>query len=263
MPGVVVGLARGDGSSPALTWGSAEACVRGLALTVVHAWDTPVGVSVDLDEGAFPGVAGAVRSCAVPGPAAAALLATEPELLVLGSAGSAAHLSRLTRVVVLQAACPVVVVHGDPTAAHGRVVVGVDGTAASLGALHWAAQEARLRGAELAVVHAWQLHPASVRDVVQPGRAVPLQRGVALARLRDWVAGTLGELGVELLATHGAPLDALLQAAASADLLVVGRGSHRGMSRVLHGAVDREVGGLSPCPVAVIPWLPSRTGTRV
>jgi len=41
----------------------------------------------------------------------------------------------------------------------GRVVVGVDGSAGSLQALHWALREAQLRGAPVHAVLAWQFHP--------------------------------------------------------------------------------------------------------
>jgi nucleotide-binding universal stress UspA family protein len=42
----------------------------------------------------------------------------------------------------------------------GRIVVGVDGSAASGGALRWALQEAKLRGVPLCAVHAWEFHPS-------------------------------------------------------------------------------------------------------
>ena len=42
----------------------------------------------------------------------------------------------------------------------GRVVVGVDGSAGSLQALHWALREAQLRGASVHAVLAWRFHPS-------------------------------------------------------------------------------------------------------
>ncbi len=58
---------------------------------------------------------------------------------------------------VYGASVPVVVVHGRSAAPaeSGPVVVGVDGSACSLAALRWAAQEAALRRASLRILHAW------------------------------------------------------------------------------------------------------------
>ncbi|ABD11512.1 universal stress protein UspA-like protein [Frankia casuarinae] len=58
---------------------------------------------------------------------------------------------------VYGASVPVVVVHGRSAepAESGPVVVGVDGSACSLAALRWAAQEAALRRASLRIMHAW------------------------------------------------------------------------------------------------------------
>ena len=48
----------------------------------------------------------------------------------------------------------------QPTEQHGRIVVGVDGSPASLCALEWAVGQASLTGAAVQAVTAWQ-YPAA------------------------------------------------------------------------------------------------------
>jgi nucleotide-binding universal stress UspA family protein len=36
----------------------------------------------------------------------------------------------------------------------------------------------------------------------------------------------------------------------------LGRGEHTGMGRLFHGAVGDDLGGLVPCPVAIVPGPP-------
>ena len=96
------------------------------------------------------------------GDAATALVAacTPADLLVVGSRGrgplGGLVLGSVSQACLAHAPCPVVVVRPQPEQAssRGRVVVGVDGSSHSRQALRVAADEARLRGAVLAVVHA-------------------------------------------------------------------------------------------------------------
>jgi nucleotide-binding universal stress UspA family protein len=75
------------------------------------------------------------------------------------------------------------------------IVVGVDGSKSSSEALKWAAEEARLRGATLKVVRAWQV-PAFAYGYgayVQPATAVVDWRSESEALLDDQVRAVLGE----------------------------------------------------------------------
>jgi nucleotide-binding universal stress UspA family protein len=255
--GVVVGVSRTGQTGPAVRWASAEAAVHGLPLMLLHAWPAHLDLSVELAGEALPGLLGPATACAVHGRAAAVLLAQRPELLVLGGHTGARHVSHLTRACLRHAMCPVVVVPDTERPPTRRVVVGVCGTGASHVALRWAAVEARLRAADLVVVHAWQLHPAAMKDVLRPGRVIPAQQPAALERLRGWVDTVLGTAEVKLHALHGGPLDRLLEVSDEADLIVLGRSTHPGIGRVLHGAVSDDLSGLAPCPVAVIPDVPT------
>jgi nucleotide-binding universal stress UspA family protein len=220
---------------------------------LVHAWDEPLDLVVDLVAGSLPDVSCPVTSCAMQGPVAGVLLGQHPGLLVLGARGGARHVSGVTRTCLHRAGCPVVVVPDVERSATRRVVVGINGSAASRAALTWAAREARMQVANLVVIYAWQVHPTSPRHVLKPSLAKSGQHDAALDRLRGWVGAELGTIDVELQALHGGPLDRLLDLSADADLLVLGRGTPSGVGRLLHGALSDDLSALAPCPIAVIP----------
>ena len=69
------------------------------------------------------------------------------------------------------------------------------------------------------------------------------------------------DVAVEVEATYGGPLDALLDFGSDADLIVLGRRAHSGVSRLLHDALGNDLTSLAPCPVAVIPHSTSPATT--
>lgn len=252
MAGVVVGMKRTTDVS-AVRWASAEAVAAGLGLHLVHAWTDPVNVSVRLDPGSLPGLITGATAWAQQGEAVDVLLARQPDLLVLGVGGDHRRASRMVRTCVRRAGCALVVVPDGTPGATRRVVAAVCFGDTSRTALRWAAAEAGRRRARLVVVHVWQVHPASAGDVFQLGRAAPAQRNAVRARLDAWVRETLGPVDADVETVHGGPLDALLEYGAEADLIVLGRRAHSGLSRLLHDALGNDLIGLAPCPVAVIP----------
>jgi nucleotide-binding universal stress UspA family protein len=137
----------------------------------------------------------------------------------------------------------------------GLVVVGVDGSEGARRALAWAAQEARLRGARLQVVHVW-----SYLD--QGGKAFDPSYGDDDARrfLDETVAG-LGDaadgLVIERTAVCDLPARGLLDSAGVADLLVVGARGMGGFRGLLLGSVSQQVAQHAPCPVVIVPDLPT------
>ena len=250
---VVAGVGRAGTSGPVVRWAAAEAALHGAGLDLVHAWDVPVDLTVELPAGVLPDLPGGATSTALQGRPAAVLLGRRPDLLVLGGHTGAPHVSHVTGLCLRAAECPVVVVPDGERAPVGRVVVAVCGSEASRNALRWAEREAALRGADLVVAYVWQT-PLVSRDVLHPALALPAREVAAVDRLRGWVHASLGRDDVELHASRGGPLDELLEATVGADLLVVGRGRPAiGLGRVLHGAVGNDLSGLAPCPVAVIP----------
>jgi nucleotide-binding universal stress UspA family protein len=250
--GVVVGMSR-PASTAAIRWASTEAAMRGLPLDLVHAWDEPLNLAVHLHPDALPGLHSEATAYAVQGSPATALLGRQPDLLALGRHPSARHLSRLTRMCLDQATCPVVIVPDGALPRTGRILVGVRYDETSRAALRWAAAEAQRRLAQLVVVHAWQPHPTSAKHLLQPSRAIPAQRDAVHDRLNTWTHTVLGDIDAELNATHDGPLDALLRLGANADLIVLGRGTHSSLHRILGSAIGNDLSNLAPCPIATIP----------
>ena len=126
----------------------------------------------------------------------------------------------------------------------GTIVVGVDGSPASLAALRFALGEARLRRARLVALHAWVLPlteapgpfllelPSSGGPSVQElsadlGRAADARLAAALAEVADAAEG----VEVERRVVEGPVASVLVEASEGADLLVVGSRGHGGFQR--------------------------------
>ena len=139
--------------------------------------------------------------------------------------------------------------------AESKIVVGVDGSANSLAALHVAVEEAALRGASLCIVMAWQLtwseiaieSPAVVKQIVLHNEQI-LEH--ALVEI-DHGRGAGVKVTTELV--NGHPATELLAAAADASMLVVGSRGMSGLAGALLGSVTHAVVHHAPCPVLVVP----------
>ncbi|MEU9889068.1 universal stress protein [Sphaerisporangium sp. NPDC051011] len=103
-----------------------------------------------------------------------------------------------------------------------RIVVGVNHSPAATAALRWALGEARLRGAVIEAVHAWQWsgqHRASYAPM-GTWRSHDEEYQAARERTRRIVAEVLPS--TEPVVAHGPPAQVLLAHAEDADLLVLG-----------------------------------------
>lgn len=137
----------------------------------------------------------------------------------------------------------------------GRIVVGVDGSPASIDAVRWAARYAGLTGAKLEAVTSWttpQTYGTSL--------------GIGLETMQtDW-ADTAREIqqtalsqafphgfeGLARMVVESHPAAALITAAHGADLLVVGSRGHGGFAGMLLGSVSGHVVAHASCPVVVV-----------
>lgn len=145
------------------------------------------------------------------------------------------------------------------TAPPTRIVVGVDGSPGSAEALRWAAEEADLHGAALTAVMVWALldqHPLDGAPF-DPH----FNEASALARLREHLVRTLGpdrSEAVELRPICDLAARGLLEAAADADLLVIGARGLGGFKGRLVGSVSQYCLQHATVPVAII----KDSGTR-
>lgn len=137
----------------------------------------------------------------------------------------------------------------------GKIVVGVDGSPSSLTALRWALGEARLRGAEVEVIHSWSLTPmvdpmgyASYVPVEELSLAAKTVVETAMKSVEEFV----GKTKVSTKVTRGPAAATLLEAAQNAELLVVGRRGHGGFMGLLLGSVAEQVAHHSACPVVIV-----------
>ncbi|MEU3034942.1 universal stress protein [Streptomyces griseoaurantiacus] len=127
------------------------------------------------------------------------------------------------------------------------VVVGADGSAASLMAVETAALEARRRGADLRVVYAlnWP-----VRPVYAPLETTVLHRLVADAA--DRARSVAPEVTVSEAMLPGDSVSVLENESRSAELLVLGTRGTGGLLGTLLGSTAASVTAHSRCPVMVV-----------
>jgi len=167
------------------------------------------------------------------------------------------------------ASCPVVRVpaYWKPDVSFGKVVVGVDGSHGSEGALRAAFQAASTRNAALVVIHAWRPPEyyfdgtgAYAQMVEEWESSVRLTVSEVLAGWRERYPEV--EVTVQVELAH--PADALVTASREADLLVLGRRGAGWGLRLPVGSIARTLLSRSHCPVEVCPTASrvSRSGQQ-
>jgi nucleotide-binding universal stress UspA family protein len=132
-----------------------------------------------------------------------------------------------------------------------RIVVGVDGSEGSKEALCWAARQAELTGASMEVVMTWE--PPVTPYGVWAGYDAS---GEAQEMLEATVKEALGDFDqrdIVVEAREGRPALTLLQAAETADLLVVGCRGHGTFAGLVLGSVSQYCATHAACPVVVVP----------
>ncbi|GAA1351742.1 universal stress protein [Saccharothrix algeriensis] len=128
----------------------------------------------------------------------------------------------------------------------GRIVVGMDNSAASAAALEWAVGHTRAGGVVVAVSVCGIRTPNGGADVFHAIRSRRVHDAVTRVRLG-------GGVHVEESVLDGEPGPALVELAGGADGLVLGRhGYSRGGVTVL-GSVIRHCLEHALCPVVVVP----------
>ncbi|NGO44868.1 universal stress protein [Streptomyces ureilyticus] len=143
--------------------------------------------------------------------------------------------------------------------AHGNsIVVGVDGSEASMAALRWASGQAGALGADVVAVHAWE--PAG--RSMAPYAAVSARPTLADERVQaaELLAATVREVfgpqvdgAVRAVLVEGPPARVLVQQARGALLLALGRRAHGQYGQPPIGAVGRACLRNAAVPVVAVP----------
>jgi nucleotide-binding universal stress UspA family protein len=137
-----------------------------------------------------------------------------------------------------------------------EIIVGFDGSPDSTDAVDWAVEEALLRGAPLAVCHAWTSgYPeTNVPDPVRKHAERVLAAGVGHAE----ATGAIGSVQALLACEPAARM--LCERSAQAGMIVVGCRGVGGLPGLLLGSVGLQVAAHARAPVTVVRgrWRPVR-----
>ncbi|RZQ65916.1 universal stress protein [Amycolatopsis suaedae] len=138
-----------------------------------------------------------------------------------------------------------------------RIVVGVDGSAASRSALRWATAEAAIHGGKVnaITVHTGDYLLPGTSFTFQPHGRVPVSGENELRRYLHGLVEQerLGDVVVVETVIEGDAATELVKAVRGGDLLVVGSHGQSRLAEVLLGSVAADCVRHSPCPVVVIP----------
>ncbi|TDW30475.1 universal stress protein [Cryobacterium psychrophilum] len=185
-------------------------------------------------------------------------LSEDASLIVVGTHRktgiSGDYFGSVSMQVAAQSACPVAVVPPLLTGDRTGVVVGVDGSIDARDAMEFAAAEADRTGQELTAVYAARVPTQRVlRHIPEESIAERLdEERVVLAESVAGLTNRYPDLVVhQLFVADETPARALMQAAATAQLLVVGSHGRGALSRLWMGSVSHEVLGHAPCPTVV------------
>jgi nucleotide-binding universal stress UspA family protein len=270
--GVIAGYDGSASSDEALRWAAREAWTRGTILTICLAWP-PGELALPGDSGVLDRARqrgeeilargarsigsvldpGDVRTILAEGPPARILCerSGSAEMVVVGSHGHGGLSGSLLGSVSWQVASHgrgrIVVVRGQwrpVNQSPGPVVVGVDGSPGSQAALAFAAEEAALRDVPLVAVCALADAPGVL------GGAAQMEEG--FSRLMTLREKEHPEVTVLRQVSFGPPRTALLNAAAGAQMLVVGARGLGGLDGMSLGSVAATLLHHSPCPVGVV-----------
>lgn len=286
-PRVIVGVDGTEGSLEALRWAAHEAARRSWQLHVMTCAELPVSVEAGLS--GFGAVDGAVvqqvvADCeqvnaravetaralhlgievsgdTVLGSPAHAIAASphEDELVVVGATSHPGRavdvLGSVASLVAHRSHSPVTVVHGAESPPEiRRIVVGVDASPGSDAALDWAIEEALICEADLVLVHGWVYpYQGSRTGITEPRDEMRLDAMRTLEACALRAHDLAPSLRCHPIISEQSPASAIVDAAADADLVVVGTRGHGGFTSLVLGSVSRTVLEHAPVPVVVVP----------
>ncbi len=137
-----------------------------------------------------------------------------------------------------------------------KIVVGVDGSEGSRRALHWAIDEAKIRGSAIEIVHTWNFTPPLDPVggfVLIPEKDFQESAQLLVDNLLKSVSEMTSSISISTHVERGSASQILLNRAQTADLLVVGRRGHGGFIELIIGSTAAQVSHHAQCPVVIIP----------
>jgi nucleotide-binding universal stress UspA family protein len=153
----------------------------------------------------------------------------------------------------------------------GRILVGIDGSPASVAAVRWAGREAQLRGMRVHVVYVRDRRLPTPHYAPQPRAGEPAPSPAAGERMQAVVREALGTqppAGVHMELADGLPARVLIDRSVGAEMLVLGSANPSGprpggtapsgpamppaQARAPLGPVARDCLHAAPCPVVVV-----------
>jgi nucleotide-binding universal stress UspA family protein len=281
---LVVGIDGSAASNAAVRWATHEAGLHNVTLRLIHIGASPTVTNVMtpvptefeewqdkqarqiVDEalalvqeigvvtGAPVRIAGTDIYHAAPVPTLIDL-SKDAAMVVVGSRGMGAFrrglLGSISTGLIHHGHCPVAVIHDGPTpAAHLPVVVGIDGSPASVEATQIAFAEASRRGVDLVAVHAWSddsLFAVSGVDWA----AVATGEEELLAERLAGTAEDYPDVTVHRVVVRDQPARYLAEQAEMAQLLVVGSHGRGGFAGMLLGSVSTALAHTVSIPLIV------------
>ncbi|HET9840728.1 MAG TPA: universal stress protein [Nocardioides sp.] len=271
---IVVGYDGSPDSDKALTWAARTASLTGdevVATIVVDPMETPRGTAwpeswwKDIEDRARgvlaegPDVQSRVERHVAQPVALLADRADDASAVVLGSRGHGVageiFLGSVSQGVARRARVPVVVVRAQQNPASNRIVVGVDGSEASIRALELACARADLTAEKVVALHAW--FPTTVAldrygyvppvsgETAEEAKAI-LEEIVGKARVEH------PEVEIVTLLRGETASRALVDASEDASLVVVGSRGRGAVAQALLGSTSHDVIHHAHCPVAVV-----------
>ncbi len=273
---VVVGVDGSQQSLVALRWAAEYSAHHRAPLQIAYAIDVPVdygpglvGPIFDAEQLRTHGesivAAAAAAAAKIPTPIAETVISTaavsgsavamlrdlsrSARLVVVGSRGLGAFrrtlLGSVSTSLARHAECPVAVIP-ETVSDTGAVVVGVDGSACSVDAIAIAFDEASQRGTHLVAVHTWsEFYHYESRTTMQTQAEAVLSESLA------GYAEKYPDVSVERVVTEKVPAKAILTAAATAQLIVVGSHGRRGFAGMTLGSVAQAVLHGAECPLII------------
>jgi nucleotide-binding universal stress UspA family protein len=270
--GIVVAVDGSPASDAAACWAARDAAMRNVPLTVVHAVATPTAswppvpypdsLAVRLEDDGKKAVMHAIKIAedAMPAdgkvaigrelvystPAPALItMSDEAEMVVVGTSGrgllARGVLGSVSSTVVRHANCPVAVIRDEdlPDQQHAPVLVGIDGSSTSERATALAFDEASRRGVDLIALHAWSDVATEVPFLDWATVEEEAQRSLAES-LAGW-RQRYPDVTVHRVVVRDRPTRHLIDAAESAQLVVVGSHGRGGLTGVLLGSVSNTL----------------------